>query len=191
MKRMLASIRETPGVVSAGAKTVIPLGGNYNDGVILAEGHTMTSGESVISPNQLDVTPGYLETMGISLVKGRYFLESDNPDSPPVVIVDQHLAKRFWPNRDPIAQRMYEPGANGITSNEHTVWFQVVGVVRSARLEDLSGSGNSAGTYYFPFAQHTSNRYTVALRTVGEGAGIVQTVPDGWRRSTQTWLYSM
>jgi predicted permease len=176
MNRMLQSIRETPGVISAGATTVIPLGGNYNNGVILAEGHTMTSGESVISPNRLEVTPGYMDTMGIPLVRGRYFLESDKPDSPLVVIVDEHLAKRFWPNRDPVGQRMYEPGANGITSNEHTVWYRVVGVVRSARLEDLSGSGNSAGTYYFPFAQHPSNRYTVALRTEGESAGIVQTV---------------
>lgn len=176
MNRMLASIRETPGVISAGATTVIPLGGSYNNGVILAEGHTMTPGESVISPNRLEITPGYLETMGISLVSGRYFQESDNPNSPLVVLVDEHLAKRFWPNRDPVGQRMYEPGANGINSNEHTAWYRVVGVVRSARLEDLSGSGNSVGTYYFPFAQHTSNRYTVALRTEGESTGTVQTV---------------
>ena len=176
MNRMLESIRQTPGVVSAGATTVIPLGGNYNNGVILGEGHPMTPGESVISPNQLEVTPGYLETMEISLVRGRYFQESDNPNSPLVVVVDERLAKRFWPNRDPIGQRMYEPGATGITSNEHTVWYRVVGVVRSARLEDLSGSGNPVGTYYFPFAQRTSNRYTVALRTERERAGTVQTV---------------
>ena len=176
MNRMLESIRQTPGVVSAGATTVIPLGGNYNNGVILGEGHPMTPGESVISPNQLEVTPGYLETMEISLVRGRYFQESDNPNSPLVVVVDERLAKRFWPNRDPIGQRMYEPGATGITSNEHTVWYRVVGVVRSARLEDLSGSGNAVGTYYFPFAQRTSNRYTVAVRTQGESAGTVQTV---------------
>ena len=191
MNRMLESIRQTPGVVSAGATTVIPLGGNYNNGVILGEGHPMTPGESVISPNQLEVTPGYLETMEISLVRGRYFQESDNPNSPLVVVVDERLAKRFWPNRDPIGQRMYEPGAAGITSNEHTVWYRVVGVVRSARLEDLSGSGNAVGTYYFPFAQRTSNHYTVAVRTQGRAPGPSKRSGDGWRQSTQRWLCSM
>ena len=109
MNRSLEAIRRTPGVMSAGATTTIPLGGDYEDSVILAEGYAMKPGESVISPRRLSVTPGYLETMGVSLLRGRYFQESDDRSSPLVVIVDERLARRFWPNSDPVGQRMYEP----------------------------------------------------------------------------------
>src|SRR5438067_5472475 len=73
MSRALESIRHMPGVISAGATTTIPLGGNYNNSVVLAEGHVMQRGESVITPNRLAVSPGYLGTMGIALLRGRDF----------------------------------------------------------------------------------------------------------------------
>lgn len=176
VNRSLEATRRTPGVVSAGATSTIPLGGDYNNSVILAEGYAMKPGESVISPNRLEVTPGYLETMGISLLRGRYFQESDNQNSPPVVIVDEHLAERFWPHGDPVGQRMYEPDANGTNSNEHTVWYRVVGVVPSVRLQDLSGSGNPTGTYYFPYAQSPEYNYTIAIQVNGDSAAMVHTI---------------
>ena len=177
MNRALASIRGTPGVISAGATTAIPLGGNFNNSVILAEGHTMRAGESVISPTRLEVTPGYLETMGIPLLRGRYFQESDDRNSPLVVIVDERLAERFWPHRDPVGQRMYEPDEKSVTKpDEHTVWYRVVGVVRSVRLEDLSGTGNPVGSYYYPYAQRPSNRYTIAIAAAGDGIALIGTV---------------
>lgn len=174
MTRALESIRQMPGVLSAGGTTTIPLGGNYNSSVIMAEGHTMQAGESVISPNRMAVTPGYLETMGIALLRGRDFQDSDNQNAPRVVIVDQNLAQRFWPNRDPLGQRMYEPGEHAqMTSDEHTVWYRVVGVVRSVRLQDLSGSGNLMGTYYLPFAQRTSNSFTLAVNTAADSTATI------------------
>lgn len=177
VNRALLSIRQMPGIVSAGATTTIPLGGNYNNSVIMAEGHVMQAGESVISPNRLAVTPGYLETMGISLLRGRDFQDSDNQNSPRVVIVDQNLAQRFWPNRDPVGQRMYEPGEHAqIISDEHTVWYRVVGVVRSVRLQDLSGTGNPTGTYYFPFAQQASNSFTIAINTAADSASTIPAI---------------
>jgi predicted permease len=177
VNRMLESIGRMPGVISVGATTTIPLGGNYDNSVILAEGHAMKPGESVISPNRLAVTPGYLETMGISLLRGRYFQQSDDAHSPRVVMVDERLAKRFWPSSDPVGQRMYEPDDNAvIKANEHTVWYRVVGVVRSVRLENLSGAGNPEGTYYLPYAQSTSNNFTMAMDTAGDGRGMIRTV---------------
>lgn len=177
VNRALLSIRQMPGIVSAGATTTIPLGGNYNNSVIMAEGHVMQAGESVISPNRLAVTPGYLKTMGISLLRGRDFQDSDNQNSPRVVIVDQNLAQRFWPNRDPVGQRMYEPGEHAqIISDEHTVWYRVVGVVRSVRLQDLSGTGNPTGTYYFPFAQQASNSFTIAINTAADSASTIPAI---------------
>ena len=83
MARLLESIRRIPGVVFAGATTAIPFGSNHEDGVILAEGHVMRPGESMISPRRLAVTPGYFETMRIALKRGRYFTEHDNEASLP------------------------------------------------------------------------------------------------------------
>ena len=73
----LRRVRALPGVMSAGATDTIPLGGSTNDSVILAEGYQMKPGESVISPNAVDVTPGYFEAMGVKLLRGRFFEDSD------------------------------------------------------------------------------------------------------------------
>jgi len=78
--------------------------------VILAEGYQMKSGESLVSPLNISVTPGYFEALGISMVRGRSFDDRDNENSPRVIIVDERLAQHFWPDRDPIGRRMYFPG---------------------------------------------------------------------------------
>ena len=177
MSRSLDAIRKLPGVISAGATTTIPLGGSYDDSVILAEGYVMKPGESVVSPRRISVTPGYLETMGISLLSGRYFLESDDRNAPPAIIVDEKLAQRFWGHRDPVGLRMYEPDPLNLTeTGPNTIWYRVLGVVRSVRLEDLSGKGNPEGAYYFPFAQNTSNNYTIAVRAAVDSAAVAQSV---------------
>jgi len=67
---------------------------------------------------------------------------------------------------------MYEPDDSGLGINDRTVRYTVVGVVRSVRLEDLSGRGNQEGAYYFPYSQRTSNDYTIAVRTAGNGAAV-------------------
>jgi len=174
MNRALESIRRQPGVLAAGATTDIPFGNNENDEIIMAEGYVMKPGESLFSPYRLIVTPGYFETMNISLERGRYFDERDNESAPQTIIVDEQLARHFWPNRDPIGQRMYqsdnlkEPSKSGA----HTSWYQVVGVARSIRQEDLAGTRNGFGAYYFPYAQHPSADYTFAVRTAGAAVSV-------------------
>src|SRR5437867_4665639 len=118
-REALARLRELPGVSAVGATNTIPFGGNNSDSVILAEGYQMKPGESVISPSQVDVTPGYFEAMGVKLVRGRFFDERDapigtmttavggRPNGPRSIIIDETLAKRFWPAQDPIGRRMY------------------------------------------------------------------------------------
>ncbi|MBZ5521210.1 MAG: ABC transporter permease [Acidobacteriia bacterium] len=178
MDRALDAIRRIPGVVSAGATTTMPFSGDYSDSVILAEGHVMKPGESLVSPRQVTVTPGYFETMGISLVKGRLFQASDNEAAPRVVIVDERLARHFWPDRDPIGLRMYFPADSGnLTAiDEHTVWLRVVGVARSVRLEDLAAESKTVGAYYFPFAQDTSRGFGLAVRAAGDTGTVANEV---------------
>jgi ABC-type antimicrobial peptide transport system permease subunit len=92
-----------------------------------------------------------------------------------VVLVDEKLAKRFWPGRDPIGQKMYEPDADAAITDK-TIRYTVVGVVRSVRLEDLSGRGNQEGAYYFPYSQRTSNNFMIAARTAGNSAAVVSAI---------------
>jgi putative ABC transport system permease protein len=173
VSRSLEAIRSVPGVASAGVTTRIPFGGEYDDSIILAEGYINKPGESVISPRRLVVTPGYFETMKIGLIRGRYFVERDTESAPGVVIVDEQLARHFWPNpnEDPIGRRMYQPDnpANPTVTDANTRWYRVVGVVRSVRLEDLAGSRSAFGAYYFPYAENPSRTYTFAVRASHDG----------------------
>ncbi len=174
MDRALETIRQLPGVAAAGATTGIPFGSNRSDSVILAEGAELKPGESVISPRTLVVTPGYFETMKIALLRGRYFEKRDSESAQPAIIIDEQLARHFWPGRDPIGRRMYRPrGANELRADANTRWLTVVGVVRSVRLEDLAGTREDFGAYYFPYAQEPSRTYTFAVRTIaGTGTTI-------------------
>jgi predicted permease len=168
MNRALAAIRTIPGVSDAGATKAIPLGGNHNDNVILAEGNQMKPGESLISPLSIEVTPGYFEALGISILRGRDFTDRDNETAPKVIIIDERLARHFWPNSDPVGRRMYYPNnpkeLQG-KSDEHTEWMTVVGVARTLRYENLDDTGAIVGACYLPNSQRPTDSFTLALKS--------------------------
>ncbi|MDQ3486716.1 MAG: ABC transporter permease [Acidobacteriota bacterium] len=168
--RFLSSIRTLPGVITAGLASTIPFGGDFNDSVILAEGYQMAPGESLISPYQVTVTPGYMEALELRLRSGRFFSESDTATSPLVVIVDERLAKKFWPGQDPVGRRMYKPGnpEDFTKPRPDTKWITVVGVVPETRMAGLVSSETRVGTYYFPMTQDGMRTMTLAVRTAGE-----------------------
>ncbi|HEY8148937.1 MAG TPA: ABC transporter permease [Vicinamibacteria bacterium] len=165
----LRRVRALPGVQAAGATNTIPFGGNNNDSVILAEGYQMKPGESVISPSQVTVTPGYFEATGVRLAAGRFFQDSDAGGKHPVVIVDEKLARRFWPGQDPIGRRLFLPTDinNLLAITDKTVFLDVVGVIKDVKLHDLAEGEKAVGAYYFPMSQDTSTMITFALKTAG------------------------
>lgn len=175
MNRALPAIRSIPGVSHAGATEAIPLGGNHDDSVILAEGYQMKPGESLISPLNISVTPGYFEAMGISLVRGRPFDDRDNETAPRVIIVDERLARHFWPNQDPAGRRMYFPNdpKDLLKVDEKTEWFTVIGVAHTLRYENMDDSGASVGAYYLSYSQQPDNAFTFALKTAGDPGSAV------------------
>lgn len=165
----LRRVRALPGVPSAGATDTIPFGDRHNDSVILAEGYTMKPGESLISPTSVDVSPGYFESVGARLVRGRFFGDSDADGAPRVLIVDENLARRFWPGQDPIGRRMYRPTSNEdlMAVNDKTVFLTVVGVVADLKLADMTEGDKTVGTYFYPMDQDVSRLITFALKTEG------------------------
>jgi len=177
---VLGRLRALPGVVAAGATDTIPFGGNHSDSVILAEGYQMSPGESLISPQQVEVTPGYFEAMHARLVRGRFFDDRDGPKALKAIIVDERLAHRFWPNQDPIGRRMYLPEDinNLLAITPQTRFFTVVGVVHDIRLADLVSGNGEVGAYYFPYAQISGGGGTFAIRTAGDPAALTNSVRD-------------
>ena len=177
MTRALERVRAVPGVVQAGATTTIPFGGSNSDSVILAEGYQMKPGESLISPHQIDVTPGYFETLQVPLIAGRFFTEADTDASPRVVIVDERLANRFWPGTSPLGRRMWQPDdVKEFTTGPgpKARFFTVVGVVRRVTVGGLVESVDDTreGAYYFPYSQNPGNFMTFAIRTAGDPTSV-------------------
>ena len=175
---VLRRIRALPGVSAAGATTTIPFGGNNNDSVILAEGYQLKPGESVISPSLVIVTPGYFTAMGATLVSGRLIDERDVAGALPVVMVDEKLARRFWPGQNPLGKRMYMPTDinNLLAVTDKTVFLTVVGVVRDIKLHTLTEGKQSVGAYFYPLAQNVARGLTYAIRTSGDPASMANSV---------------
>jgi putative ABC transport system permease protein len=171
--RALERIRALPGVEAAGGSSFLPFSWDDSSSVIIPEGYTPSPGESVVSPNQLYVTPGYLEALHVKLRRGRYFTDSDSADGARAVIVDERLAAKFWPNADPIGRRMYMPqrAEDVVSPGPDTKYMQVVGVVASVKLKGLiEGENARAGAYYIPYAQSPSRGIGLAIRSRGDAA---------------------
>jgi predicted permease len=169
--RALEGIRRLPGVQAAGITTLLPFAGNNSSSVIVAEGYVPAPGESVISPNQIEASPGYFEAMGIPLKRGRLFTDADGPGAPGVIIVDERLARKFWPNADPIGRRMLKPDRPEDLAHPgpNAKWLRVVGVVQTVKLQGLGETTEErVGAYYTPFAQEPSTFITFAVKTTGE-----------------------
>jgi putative ABC transport system permease protein len=157
----------------------LPLSGEGNSSVILAEDHVMSPGESVLSPNQLRASPGFFEAMRVPLRRGRFFTDSDTTAAPRVVIVDEVLARKFWPDRDPVGRRMYLPQSpqDVVKPGKDVTWLQVVGVVGAVKLSGLAERvSDQVGAYYFPYAQDPPRGIGLAVRTTGDPAALIATV---------------
>ena len=176
--RTLDAIRSIPGVQAAGATTTIPWGSNHSDSVILAEGYIMKPGESVISPEQVTITPGYFEAMHIPMVMGRPFDARDGEKAAGAIIVDERLARHFWPGKNPIGRRMFMPQDihDLMKTDEHTNFMTVVGVIHPLHNSDVEGNGSPVGAYYLPFAQNLQRGFSLAIKTQGSAGAILPAV---------------
>lgn len=176
--RFLARVRMLPGVEHAALTSSMPFGGSFSDSVILAEGYQMAPGESVISPYRVQASDGYLEALGVPLLAGRTFAESDTEDAPRVIIVDDRLARRFWGDADPVGRRMYSPGSpeDIVKPGPNAQWYTVVGVVGATRMASLASADDRPGTYYFPVRQAPIRNMTLVVRTSGDPLTIASSI---------------
>jgi predicted permease len=176
--RFLERLRTLPGVQQVGITSSVPFSGDSSDSVILAEGYQMAPGESLISPFNTSVSPGYFESMGIALRSGRFFNDSDTEHSPNVVIVDERLARRFWRDTNPLGRRMYSPGsAQDLTKpGPDSRWYTVVGVVSEIRMSGLVEIDDRVGAYYFPLAQQPRRNLGLTIRADSNSTAITPAI---------------
>jgi putative ABC transport system permease protein len=161
-RSLLSRIDDLPGVMSDAAVAPLPLSGGSWGANFQIEGQPITVKERPIT-NLRTITPDYFRTMRIPLLRGREFAQEDSVKSPPVVIINQTLARRFFGNENPIGQHMEVP-LNGIMRD-------VVGVVGDVKHESLAtGSGLEV---YLPYAQWTPSLMTVVVRTENDPRGII------------------
>jgi predicted permease len=153
-------ITHLPGVKTEGLVSALPLTGTIGWGGIHVEGYTPPPGQEL----QVDLrvaSTDYFRTMDIPLRKGRFFSEHDSIDSPPVVIVDEKFAQRFWPHDNPVGKH---------------VWFDpkklmtIAGVVGVVKQYGLDNEGKIA--VYFPHRQQGWNGVYLVARTSSDAAGL-------------------
>ena len=163
---LLREVRAVPGVQAAGVTSQLPFSGNNSSSVIFPEGYLPEPGESLLSPYQSRVGPGYFDALGIRLLEGRVFAESDTPDRTNVIIIDEWLAKRYWPDASPLGERLtwgVVPGADSISADQV---FTVIGVVENIKQNDLTESlAEHVGSYYFTYRQNPFDFLTLVIRT--------------------------
>jgi predicted permease len=179
-ERILDAVRAVPGVEAAGVTTTLPMSGDHSDSVIFAEGYQPAPGESLISPSQVWVSAGYFETMQTELRAGRFFDARDIEGAQRTIIVDEQLARKFWPGQDPIGRHMWFPSnlRNLLETPPREEWMRVVGVVENVRLDGLvdGASFRTVGAYYMPIAQGGARNMTLAVRTAQEPSSVTAAV---------------
>lgn len=167
--RLVEELEALPGVRSATVGLVLPLGGRrWNSVFIVADRPVPPRAElpdSIFTP----VEAGYFETLSIPLLRGRSFTDADDADAPRVVIVNETLAKKFWPGQDPIGKRVKQGWPEN--EGESHPWREIVGVVSDVNQFGL-GQETMMQTY-IPLAQRSLWNVEIALRTETDPLSLV------------------
>jgi predicted permease len=162
-RALIERLQVLPGVTSVGLGTPLPFSGGGSSASFSVEGREQQPGDPGPHGNVRRVTPGYFESMSIPLKSGRYFADSDRQGSEPVVVIDENLARQYWPDQDPIGKHMRR--------GRNTPWSTVVGVVAHIKHSDLA-TEEEKGTYYYSMFQQPPPFAGLVVRTRQEPASL-------------------
>ena len=160
--QLLERLRSLPGVRSASGAAFLPLSGNLTSRRFLIDGQPVPpkAGEEPMAVTNTIAT-GFLETLDIPVLRGRAFSAQDTANSPPVTLISQSMARRFWPATNPVGQRIRFVRSRDPQPN----WMTVVGVVGDTRTRL---SEEPADFIYTPYAQNPIPFLVLVLRTEPE-----------------------
>jgi predicted permease len=158
--------RRLPGVESVTFAYSVPFGYYNSNDDVEAEGHPVPTDRRKPSAAFNLVGPGYFQTLGIPVTRGRGFTERDDERAPRVAVVNEFMAHLLWPGEDPIGKR-FRAGSDG-------VWREVVGVTRTGKYRHIF---EDPGPYFFePIAQRYDPLHALQIRTTGDAEAMAPLV---------------
>jgi putative ABC transport system permease protein len=162
-------VRSLPGVTAVGSSARLPLKGYRWTSEMTIEGHSPEDYARDVRHEEM--TPGYFRAIGLPLVQGRFFNESDQAKSQPVVIVNAALVRRYFPGEDPIGKRIKfsEP-------TEQDVWQTIIGVVGDAKQDSLRAEVKPE--IYQSHLQRAQDNMTLVVRAVTDPRTLIGAVRE-------------
>ena len=165
-KNVVEQTRSLPGVRSVSMASSSPLEVISGLRPVHVEGYAPRPGDDMNYSFNI-VAPDYFQTMGIPLIQGREFNDGDKPKSEEVVIINETMARTFWPNQDPIGKRISDQGQTG-------PFRVIVGVARESKYLTLGETPRPY--YYIPLQQDFFPSVRLHIRTVGDPQSMVSSV---------------
>lgn len=159
-------LQALPGVLAVGFSTTLPFSGYFDNNAVSIEGQPPAPGESLRTHFTSGVTGAYFAAMGIPLVEGRLLKADDSSRALKVCVVDQDVARRYWPGKSAVGHRLFK-GPPDKTENA----FTIVGVVGATKTVDLADT-QATGSIYFPYGLYAGLQVNVLLRTVQAPAAL-------------------
>jgi putative ABC transport system permease protein len=160
--QVIENVSALPGVVSVGAAESLPMSGDYVFGFEI-EGRPPAAPGEDISTNYYSVTPDYFRAMGIQLLRGRLFTDHDREGAQRVAIINETMAKRIFPDEDPIGKRI-------ALTNESTAYREIVGIVNDVKQYGLAEA--TPLQTYEPFAQKPFSSMLLVVRGANDPSSL-------------------
>jgi len=162
-RQLLTRVRALPAVRTAGLGQHIPLGVSSSTTDITIPGYDLGPNQRTLSIGSSIVGDHYFEALGIPMLRGRAFTDRDVQNAPAVAIINDAMAKKYWPNRDAL-------GATVVLQEQPAVTAQVVGIARVAKTRDI---GETPQPFlYLPFEQSRQTGMTLFVQTEADPAGL-------------------
>jgi putative ABC transport system permease protein len=167
-QQLLENIKGMPGVQAAGASNVLPLADDFVLGFEIQGRPPLPPGAGQ-STNFYSVSADYFKAMGIPLRRGRLITEQDTINSPKVAVINETMAKKVFPDEDPIGKRMTFGRADN-----NPEWYEIVGVVGDVKQYGLDQT--TTLQTYEPYTQQTFPYMTLVARTTGDPAALTSAI---------------
>jgi predicted permease len=142
-----------PGVSTAAMAVALPFSGFTPSSSFEIEGRPSDPGDPGPHSDLSWITPGYFQALHIPLLRGRYFTEQDRLGTQPVVVIDENLARQYWPNQDPIGRHLRR--------GNHSSWATIVGLVGHTMQSALVGDSGKGICFYPLFQQPISQTFLI------------------------------
>ncbi|HSE18701.1 MAG TPA: ABC transporter permease [Pyrinomonadaceae bacterium] len=168
--QLIERVKNLPGVKSAGGINPLPLSNSNVSRRFVVEGASFVPLADRPFAGTRVVTPDYFQTMSIPILKGRSLTEQDRDNTLNVIVVNEALASRYWPNQDAVGKRLgfseEYPGKQ--------VWLEIVGVVGNVRHKALESEVMPEA--YFPYKQVPENLMSLVVRTASDPASMIPAI---------------